>query len=155
MLQIVQIVRHLAIGAYDIRRAARRIVIMDLRPAGESRSNQMPHLVLWNFAFVCLRNLGKLGPRTDKGEVASNHIQELRQFINTRFSKQTAERRYSVFLLKLWIAIVIEKHGTELQKPDDTPALANAFRTNEGHARLKEKHERSEGNYWNRDTPYA
>ena len=139
MLYVIQIERELPFGAFYICRAAWRVEVVNLGPAGETRSDEVPRAILRNLAFVDLRDFRQFRPRTNKGEFADQDIPELWQFIDTRFAKHFAKSGCLILFLKFGIAIIVEELGAQL-KDIDTPAiLANTLVADEGRAAFKRK----------------
>jgi len=74
MLQIIQVKREFPSRARDICPAARRIIIIYLRPTRKAGSDKMAHAILRNFALIDLGDFRELWSRTDEREVAHKHI---------------------------------------------------------------------------------
>src|SRR5579884_8344 len=57
---------------------------LQLRPARDSRRDDVPLYVGRQFTCETLRELRHLGPRTDDRHFAAQHVEELRQFVDAR-----------------------------------------------------------------------
>ena len=107
MLQIIQVERKLAARTLDVCPAAWRVIVTNLCPSGKPGRNQMTYMVERYLTLVYLDKRRQFGTWTDEGKVASQHIPELRQLIDTRLAQKVAELRDSILFLKFWITVVI------------------------------------------------
>ena len=76
VLEFLQTVRHAGAEQWTV----------DLGEAGETRLDQMAHLVKRHFFFKCLNKLRSFRTRADEAHIAPEHIPKLGQFVNARFS---------------------------------------------------------------------
>src|ERR1700719_5407342 len=102
--------------------------IIDLRPPGDARLDQMPKMIKRNLFFVPLRALYPLGTRTDQAHLACQYIPKLRQFIETQLSQPAAKPRHTrVIWPRVEIIVLIEAHlhRPELVGGERVPLAAN------------------------------
>src|SRR5258708_14078788 len=92
VLDVVKLVLQLLPRVFD-RRAVR---ILDLRPAGQARRDQMPLFVIRNFLSQLGHKMRTLRTRADKAHVAAQDVPELRNLVDANLAYETAHARRAI-----------------------------------------------------------
>ncbi len=72
---------------------APRVLILDLRPAGETRTHEVAQSVVRDLADELGDDLRLLGPRPDHGELTPQDVDDLREFVEVRAPQDPTEPR--------------------------------------------------------------
>src|SRR5215510_14227536 len=104
------------------------VAIPDLRPAGEPRFHGQPFHVIRDFLLEALHELRSFRPRPDEAHVTEQHIDQLRELVQTGAAEDRSHPRDARigFLRphRSRALLGIPTHGAELVENEDTAVLA-------------------------------
>ena len=113
-----------------------------LRPAGDTRLDQMAHHILVDQPAVVLRMLKHMRTRPHHRHVTLEHIDELRQLVDARAAQKFAQPRLSgiVFGSLESIGLSVDTHRAELPAEEILTAVARTHLLEKHRTRRTELH---------------
>src|SRR6185437_1709467 len=139
VLHVIEVVGQLLLGVFD-RRA---IGIIDLRPAGDARLYRMTLAMEGDRLGELVDEERTLWPRPDEAHIAAQHVEELRQLVDTEFTDDVADAGDAGIAIRGPadpVALGIVAHGAKFQNVEALTAETDALLAIERRAGAFEAH---------------
>ena len=154
VLDVIQIVFQFHDGV--LHRIA--VFMIDLGPTGDAGFHAQAMTIVGDFFFQDFDKLRPFRTRTHQRHFAAHHVQQLRQFIQSRFTQEAAQRRHARIVFggphRPADSFGILAHGAELVQPEGFAVhpqtdlrIEHRARRGQAHQQRDEAHHRCGDNY--------
>src|SRR6478736_1114144 len=104
--------------------------VIYLRPASDTRFNQVPKMIKWDCLLIAFGALAPLRPWTNQADVSFERVPKLRQLVESKFPQPPPHSGHTTIVfsrVNVLVRCIGASHCSEFEKNEPSSVTADSF----------------------------